>query len=66
VATAFFLSYNGGLGIKADIIQINPWNRRTNQLACRVKLKSSGFPPSGMKFDIVTQWVRIKIDLNPT
>jgi hypothetical protein len=32
VATALFMSYNGGFGIKTDIIQINLWNRRTNGL----------------------------------
>jgi len=41
-------------------------NCPTNQLSCRDKLKSLGFPPVGMKFDIVTQWVRITNDSSPT
>ena len=37
VATALFIAYNGGFGIKTDIIQINLWNRRTNEEDIGVK-----------------------------
>jgi len=39
---------------------------RIKGCSCQAKLKSLGFPKGGMKFDIVTQWVRAGYGSSPT